>query len=316
MTRESVADASNADFGQLISIAPMADEYFATYAGRVTNVLGTRSIEDLFKSVTGKSPKGWCWPDYIPLLARTASLDVDSFVRLHTSYPLNALFISDDKHFALPVSQWRAIDFRVIAAPVRHMRACPDCVTEDLIYWGVSYWRNSHQMSGIDWCPKHQTRLVDSVRSPTSACYQGPSDLDHDSLLARKNLPNRPRKLATRYMETLFGLVEARGQFTHRQLVGFLNARAASVGVQCASHMTGKTLAESIKTEFATELAWARELVRRPDHSSAFELEVASRKLFTQTRSVRHEVYALAMAVLFPSTDEALMGLIGHQDAD
>lgn len=50
---------------------------------------------------------------------------------------------------------------------------CPDCVHEDLGFWGVSYWRRSHQLPGAMWCEKHQTALH---RTSRGAIQEGPPD--------------------------------------------------------------------------------------------------------------------------------------------
>lgn len=50
---------------------------------------------------------------------------------------------------------------------------CPDCVHEDLGFWGVSYWRRGHQLPGAMWCEKHQTPLHPTSRG---AIQGGPPD--------------------------------------------------------------------------------------------------------------------------------------------
>lgn len=42
---------------------------------------------------------------------------------------------------------------------------CLACVEEDLDFWGLSYWRRSHQLPGVLWCDKHETAL--------QSCSQG-----------------------------------------------------------------------------------------------------------------------------------------------
>lgn len=312
MAIETAVDPPPAAFSQLIHVAPMADEYFATYAGRVANVHGTSSIGDLSSYLNGGSALR-SWLKYLPLLAHTASLDLESFVELHTSYALNTLFVLDVPHFARPFSHWTALNIRNLTAPVPWLKSCPDCVAEDFDYWKFSYWRRSHQIPGVEWCPKHKKLLIASNLRPHVGNCASPSDHIYDSLSPQIDLPKSPRKIASRYTEIIFGLLEARGKFTHSQLVDLLNARAEKRGGLYASSKKGRTLSAVIKYSSPGEFTWAQELLRRPGSSCTFDLEVQLRKLFLRGGRMQTEAYALAMAVLFLSADEALRGLLEIQ---
>jgi hypothetical protein len=37
---------------------------------------------------------------------------------------------------------------------------CPECSAEQKSQWGFSYWMRSHQLLGVDWCPRHWTPLI------------------------------------------------------------------------------------------------------------------------------------------------------------
>ena len=37
---------------------------------------------------------------------------------------------------------------------------CPDCIKEDLSFWGWNYWRRSHQIPGVTTCLKHGNQLL------------------------------------------------------------------------------------------------------------------------------------------------------------
>jgi len=44
----------------------------------------------------------------------------------------------------------------------RYLRYCPICAEADRERYGESYWHRVHQMQGVDICPYHHCRLVDS----------------------------------------------------------------------------------------------------------------------------------------------------------
>lgn len=44
----------------------------------------------------------------------------------------------------------------------RKLRYCPRCVKDDRSVYGETYWHREHQMYGVNYCPKHGCRLIES----------------------------------------------------------------------------------------------------------------------------------------------------------
>jgi hypothetical protein len=44
--------------------------------------------------------------------------------------------------------------------PSESPHLCPQCVSEDMDFHGISYWRRVHQLPGVDHCVKHMTPLI------------------------------------------------------------------------------------------------------------------------------------------------------------
>lgn len=58
-----------------------------------------------------------------------------------------------------------------VVQPPEWLRFCPECVQEDKQQFSESYWHRLHQIPGVEICPQHQVRLVDSqvrVQNPTT----------------------------------------------------------------------------------------------------------------------------------------------------
>lgn len=48
---------------------------------------------------------------------------------------------------------------------------CPTCVEEDTATYGFSYWRRTHQIRGLHWCPLHEQPIRRVKKAmPYSAC--------------------------------------------------------------------------------------------------------------------------------------------------
>ncbi|MCM2482396.1 TnsD family transposase [Burkholderia glumae] len=50
------------------------------------------------------------------------------------------------------------------AGPQPAVKACEDCMSEDLATLGVAYWHRVHQLPGVVMCPIHSSPLVESTR--------------------------------------------------------------------------------------------------------------------------------------------------------
>ena len=77
----------------------------------------------------------------------------------------------------------------------KYLRYCPDCVRDDILAYGETYWHRTHQLPGMMYCIKHIVRLHDSdievVGSrmgfhPASTMILSENYLEHDSLEQHK----------------------------------------------------------------------------------------------------------------------------------
>lgn len=137
----------------------LPDEYLQGYRGRLRWVLGTQDIgQALQASVSMDSCEG---PRLeLEVIAQANGLSLRDLVCRHTHWT----FLQ-----ALPPqsveAQIRAATLGLRGAYSIHRKSrngswfCPHCVSEDLEFWQLSYWRLSHHIPGIHWCLKHQTAL-------------------------------------------------------------------------------------------------------------------------------------------------------------
>lgn len=162
----------------LLRPVPFPDEMDRGYLGRLMRMNSLKSeaeaiarTADQFgaKDLSRREMPGF------ELIAMAAGMTVDEFAKLHSTLPLR-LAVSKKPHGnpngPLSASRLHKISMRPFR-PSTYF--CCDCVSEDLSFHGVTYWRRSHQICGQLWCPKHLTPL--SFQPEGSDFLTSPVDL-------------------------------------------------------------------------------------------------------------------------------------------
>lgn len=98
----------------------------------------------------------------------TSNLPIDEVIMKHTMLPYYGRFLTpyrrEKAYFALKNMSG---DYNnLLAVPkskeLRYLRFCPLCVKEDRGTYGETYWHRLHQMMGVDICPIHFCKLMNS----------------------------------------------------------------------------------------------------------------------------------------------------------
>jgi hypothetical protein len=105
---------------------------------------------------------------------------VERLITQHTLLPFFAPFLHPKQFRQLwadmegsrgPAIHMRSGLMASVVQPPEWLRFCPECVQEDKQQFRESYWHRLHQIPGVEICPQHQVRLVDSqvrVQNPTT----------------------------------------------------------------------------------------------------------------------------------------------------
>lgn len=98
-----------------------------------------------------------------------SNYDMEKLVLEHTMFPEYARFIPpEDKKKALHRLAYDHCDahhlFPVLPRDKadEFLKYCPECVKEDRLLYGETYWHRRHQLRGITVCVKHKCRLLNS----------------------------------------------------------------------------------------------------------------------------------------------------------
>lgn len=119
-------------------------------------------------------PDGGSRDEWLAVRRRLAHL-MSGTTRPHEliDYFKNHCIYSQLLAFSCLVDLWRSLVFRWASHhgnlyPSRLVvRSCPECAREDIEQFGFAWYRQGHQLPGVDWCFRHSTPL-----------YQVPSGLD------------------------------------------------------------------------------------------------------------------------------------------
>jgi hypothetical protein len=96
---------------------------------------------------------------------------VERLINNHILFPFFAPFLHPDQVQQLwadmegtrgPAIKMRSGVMASTVQPPEWLRFCPLCVRQDKQEFGESYWHRLHQLPGVEVCPEHNVRLLDS----------------------------------------------------------------------------------------------------------------------------------------------------------
>lgn len=123
---------------------------------------------------------------------------------------------------------------------------CPECVREDLGFWGFSYWRRTHHLPGVLWCTKHELPLLQVADS--NAFDQCPHFLVDAALPILANcdlLIDNP--VVSRYVQIAAEiLLSAPAIDLDRATVAF-NRRACAMNLRVTERRPGVTVSQFVR---------------------------------------------------------------------
>lgn len=109
-------------------------------------------------------------PGYIPFISKVLGLSASKIINEHTMLPLFRCFLREKTYFSVFNNlaegngsnlhlRMSLIANRVSAGTV--LRACPECIEDDLENVGRAWWHLQHQLPGCSVCLKHCEPLIE-----------------------------------------------------------------------------------------------------------------------------------------------------------
>ena len=174
------------------------------------------------------------------LSAITHTTPITDIIMNHTMFPYYGRFLTPERRAqAFDALLNMRTDYRqLLPIPkdrsVHYLRYCPVCVNNDREHFGETYWHRSHQMVGIEICPTHHCRLVNSSVQTNSAVSPNLITAEDDVVDAEIVFSDiEPECRLAEYVAKVFTAdldltshITA-GKFLHSRLVGtkYLSAR-------------------------------------------------------------------------------------------
>ncbi len=280
----------------------LPDELVHGYRGRLQRLNILSNSDRLTKGLRERYLRMGTECDDSPvavLLAMCSCMRINEFIRAHTLLPFHRAVTSIKPELAHgdPSDQViiRNSTFRLSKAGAS---LCPDCVAEDKAFWGFAYWRRTHQLPGIDCCPKHGTPLQWAPSEADLDWQPDPSTAVPVCISADER--NNP--VVQRFTEIMLGLLDREHPLSCFECSSKLSLKAQSMGIRIAKAGRNPNL-----SDMALRVAPRKWLLRwfpGIEHKKRGEyfppIDRAVRQTGTPIAS------ALALALLFRSADEAL----------
>jgi len=288
---------------------PMPDEVFKGFLTRICILNRVYSMRQLLIYLSPRKTRPLPFTkntfSALRILSDKTNLDLMQLVCSHTLIPYIQVFSVTKHEWDFSNPRWLNTLSIVGTRPIlSHARYCPECVDEDLGFWGYTYWRRSHQLPGIEWCLKHQTCLITVPKIYFSKLP--PSSTELLSPPNKYKYAHHP--VIEKYAQISIGLLDSRSSFIMNKIGMRLGDAARKSGFMVSPKGKKKLLSdlalESIPFDWLVNL-FPEFATKTPNmYLNYFDSVCQSRRSQMSTK-----VFALAAALLYPNADEGLYQL-------
>lgn len=303
----------------MIVRAPLPDEPMKAFVGRMKRHNVCTSDAELFSQLASYMSIGVDNPakvNPISFLAEVYGVNALFFARQHTMLPFSKCVGWFDRGSG-EVADFASDKYlrAVLRSPGSQANLCPDCVKEDLDFRGISYWRRTHQLPGIDWCSKHGVALrrYDGggplELSPVSALSSS------EKIAAEEQAVARDHPLIARYVRIAEGLLAEVERPYHVADVSILirdwaKQQDLRVALNGKRPLLSDLVAKSYPNSWLALHFPGSQKKEAGSFASWIDGVWFGRKIPSTTSS-----YVLALALMYESSDEALNALANLSEA-
>ncbi len=297
----------------------LPEELLEGYRGRLRLLNGLRDGDAVVKALNGLLPGMaayiGCPVAFTELVARHNSCPTYDVVMRHSMWPFTAAIDRPRDHRRIEaLAETRAGRTAVMRGARSHAWLCRDCVREDLGFWHLSYWRRSHQLPGALWCEKHRSALG---RVSLGAIQAGPPD--HCAAEAEVPEPSllesaRDSSEVQRFLDICLGILEADIALERASCASILLRKALESDVCGRPEDAGEALTELSRRKLP--IAWRREVSPKIDWNRGAVVATIEAVCRAQQYPPSTTAVALVAALLFASSDDALLALSRPNEAE
>lgn len=303
----------------MIFVLPMPDEFSAAHAGRFgsLNRLPTYRVQSaLSAALTAEGHEIEDGMTMVEMLALASSMSSIAYAQAHSMLPaLRVATKSDDIRPHGHPEDRTYTRRRGMMAPREGGFVCLKCVEKDLAGFGFSWFKRSHHLIGVDWCVEHGDPLWQVPGpDPFSAL---PHVWKARGQLRRLDACAQSLDEAAPFLHRFVAI--SASLLTHVQPISVtrlhrpIRERAAELGLRRALVGKQPPLSDLVRDLAPAEWVQAHVPGLLDKADSAYMSRIDDQLLSVTPAS--GDSYALAMAALFPSADEAIEAvLVSSQD--
>lgn len=293
----------------MLSAEVMPGEIAQGLLGRLQTINGYSSIKATSQALRQEfsfSADGTALVQLPYLLANAVGMAPEEFCRLHTMIPFQRAVTShlvDLSHGS--VSEPGIVRFNGMSIPKHGIRCCPCCVREDFEFWGYAYFRREHQLPGAVACGKHEELLAWTDNA--DAFFVSPKQILDSPLPVTHGLepPIMAHPVVSRYLTIAEAWLSAPSPIPLDKMITVLQSRASEVGVR-RSIKGQKRLLSDLALD-TCPLEWLTIVVPKLKNKKRGIYQSPLDHVFNaQSAAFQSGYYALALALLFDTAEEAL----------
>lgn len=291
----------------ILKILP--DEIARGYLGRLRAINGYRSQEEtvrVLRQYLGEQYSDRRGSPVACLLAKALQMPMEAFSRQHTMLPYIravTIHLPDMRHGEAGSED--VIRHSGMSSPQPGVCFCRSCVHEDMDFWGYAYFRRSHQLPGAICCEKHHEALL--WLDDAEAFYRSPYETLRQSAQVTRGYSTSVlgNEVAIRFAAITGNWLSAEKPIAAYRVYEVLRERADRLGLRQQSTGKRKLLSDLAIEDCPPE--WLGAIFPVLLNKEPFRpIPVLDGVLRRADMNCRTESYALALAVLFNTADEAL----------
>lgn len=299
----------------LVRPIPLPEELDRGYLGRVMRINGfvaEKEAQDVMVRMLGLEHLSGRQLSFLEPLSLMAGQKVEQFTQCHSTIPFRRAITSYLPHLQHGSPTRRSLlSVSGMAAARPGAYFCNACVSADVEFHGVSYWRRDLQLPGQLWCPKHETPL--NFVANESAFLQPPAMFANNAAMVPKDWVDEAQSNLSvqRFLDVASGLMVRVTPLDVKYVAHALRKKAAALGLQThGGRVKQPLLSDLIKSAFPRQ--WLNTVFSEvADKPHGQILNHVDGVLYMRTSASSVSSYVLACAVLYDTADDALNDLFG-----